>query len=419
MLPTEIHLENYRAFAQPTRLELRPLTLLFGENNSGKSALLRALPLLEASVGPEATGALDLEAPAARGATFQDLRWKGIEEDEDQDLGIGFRWEDLQAHYRLTWFGEWRRLMVRRLKVSEADGSPWLEVAWEPRREEERASEHTYFGSGPQGTLAQEKLKLGFRGLVPHPGDGVVPRALHQVADHLRALDDQVQWLQAVRTAPERLGKAPGAPKRKLRPDGSDAAAALFADSDLLQDVSSWYEEHVGRRLHEQEVPPGGFRLMLENQQRAELDVDLVDAGEGLIQVLPVLTALEMARKEKRPKILAIEEPESHLHPALQRSLALHLAQVASREPRPRIVLETHSEEVLLGVQLGLMRGELRPEDVRIYWVHQLDTGESLAEEVELDEDARLQGPWPPGVFSEDTEMAREVLRLRRERARP
>ena len=35
-------LKNYRSFVDRTTIELRPLTLLFGYNNSGKSALLSA-----------------------------------------------------------------------------------------------------------------------------------------------------------------------------------------------------------------------------------------------------------------------------------------------------------------------------------------------------------------------------------------
>jgi AAA15 family ATPase/GTPase len=87
VLPTAITLSNYRSFASPVRLELRPITLLFGDNNSGKSALLRALPLLSDSTGPKASGPLEMESPAMRGSSFQDLRWKGVEEDEDPISG--------------------------------------------------------------------------------------------------------------------------------------------------------------------------------------------------------------------------------------------------------------------------------------------------------------------------------------------
>lgn len=40
---TAITLENFRAFSKPTRFELRPITLLVGPNNSGKSSVTKAL----------------------------------------------------------------------------------------------------------------------------------------------------------------------------------------------------------------------------------------------------------------------------------------------------------------------------------------------------------------------------------------
>lgn len=39
-------IENFMGFEDSGWLELRPITLLFGRNSSGKSALLRALLLL-------------------------------------------------------------------------------------------------------------------------------------------------------------------------------------------------------------------------------------------------------------------------------------------------------------------------------------------------------------------------------------
>lgn len=49
MALTAITLENFRAFSKPTRFELRPITLLVGPNNSGKSSVTKALSLLRAT----------------------------------------------------------------------------------------------------------------------------------------------------------------------------------------------------------------------------------------------------------------------------------------------------------------------------------------------------------------------------------
>ncbi|MHC2334939.1 hypothetical protein [Bradyrhizobium sp. USDA 4454] len=70
---TAVGVEGYRAFAKSEEIELRPLTLLYGFNSVGKSALLRALPLIAASSTGLSSIPIDLEAPIARGASFANL----------------------------------------------------------------------------------------------------------------------------------------------------------------------------------------------------------------------------------------------------------------------------------------------------------------------------------------------------------
>jgi len=419
VLPTAIILSNYRSFASPVRLELRRLTLLFGDNNSGKSALVRALPLLSDSTGPKASGPLEMESLAVRGSSFQDLHWKGVEEDEDPDLGISLCWEGTggveRVEYALTWaeVEDWRRLVIRRLSAWESGGRLLFQAEWKPTREDRAGGELTY-ELRDAGDSPSRLARLGFQGLVPRTRTA----GLENVAERLAGLADQVQWLTATRQLPERVLPYPTAPRWRMRPDGGDAASVLAGNPELLTEVSSWYERYLRRHLHVQDVPPDRFRLMLQHVDKATLDTDLADNGEGTIQVLPVLAALALTRRQDQggPGILAIEEPESHLHPGLQAALAQHLCEVAAASPKSRILLETHSEHLLLGVQLQIVRGLLRPEDVRVYWFRQLDGGQSVAEPASFDEDARPQGAWPPGAFGEGVEMAREIVQARRGR---
>lgn len=422
MLPTAITLRNYRSFAAPVRLELRPITMLFGINNAGKSALLRMLPILSDSLAPTAPGPLDLEGPAARGSSFQDLRWKGLGEDEDPDLFLSISWESLPQTYRIEisiHSSDLWRLVIRGFRVWDGENLR-LAAQWRPVPGESAAQALTYevqTTAGGPNTLA----RLAFKGLVPSSFPRELKPLLNPAIERLQELQNQVQWLTAARQPPERISPFPTGPRWRVKPDGSDVATVLAASPDLLSEVSKWYEKQLRRSLSILEVPPSGIRLMLRNLERATLDVDLMDTGEGMIQVLPVLTTLALARRQSLggPGILAIEEPESHLHAGLQRALAESLCDLAAVESPPRIILETHSEQLLLGVQLQIVRGRIPPEHVLVYWVRQLDSGESIAEPVTFDQDARPQGPWPPGAFAEDTEVAREIIQARREKAQP
>jgi predicted ATPase len=193
----------------------------------------------------------------------------------------------------------------------------------------------------------------------------------------------------------------------------------LAADPELLAEVSSWYESVNQCALKVRDWPRDYFQVVLEHRRNASFEVDIADSGEGLGQLLPVLTAIALGRRPEQggPRILAIEEPESHLHPELQMKLAEYLCQPNEGRPLPHLVLETHSEHFLLSVQLHIALGKLSPENVVVYWVRQLEDGRSVADRVIFDENARPVGnSLPPGVFREDLEMARRILEARRSR---
>lgn len=95
--------ENYRGFRDLTEIELRPLTLLFGYNNTGKSALMRVLPLLADSVTPPpgAGGPLNLTSAAVRQASFQDLRSR---QSASPRIDFALAWDDYDTPVRKVRF---------------------------------------------------------------------------------------------------------------------------------------------------------------------------------------------------------------------------------------------------------------------------------------------------------------------------
>ncbi|OGG47139.1 MAG: hypothetical protein A3F84_16955 [Candidatus Handelsmanbacteria bacterium RIFCSPLOWO2_12_FULL_64_10] len=139
---------------------------------------------------------------------------------------------------------------------------------------------------------------------------------------------------------------------------------------------------------------------------KTETEVSHRDVGIGISQVLPVLvSAFGLDRK-----ILAIEQPEIHLHPKLQAELGDVFIESALGERKNTFIIETHSEHLILRLmrrmrdtyQENLPDGlpPVRPEDVAILFVQPKDSS-AVVRLLELDEEGQLLDPWPGGFFEE------------------
>jgi len=412
-LPSSLGVSNYRSFLGEHEFELKPLTLIYGANNVGKSALVRLLPLLGDSVAADATGALRLESAAACGAGFGDLESK-VPGSAPVPLSVALRWASGPVNEAIFVFERRDRegVVILELEVTLRDGSSH-QFTRGPHRVRSDTFVHEYKLRTPAG---QQRLEVSFRGLVPSEGVDNIPLA--QLRAALLPLRGSVQWLRAQRAIPGRLFVKPSGPVPLLFPDGSNVPAALWNDRALADSVSSWFKYALGRALRLNEASSDEFRFQLENAiHTSNVQVDLIDSGNGPSQVLPVIAACALAARANGPRIVAIEEPDANLDVSSQRRLAEYLVGTAAAPSRPRLLIETHSQALLLGVQLAVAKGayKLAPEDVAIYWVEQDEFAHSMISPVTIDADGRLSGNWPD-PFGEIRSLARELVALRMER---
>jgi AAA domain, putative AbiEii toxin, Type IV TA system/Protein of unknown function (DUF3696) len=135
------------------------------------------------------------------------------------------------------------------------------------------------------------------------------------------------------------------------------------------------------------------------------------DVGIGVSQVLPVLVSAYASRD----LFLAIEQPEIHLHPALQAELGdVFLASALGH--RNVFLLETHSENLILRILRRIREttdGDLepgatavRPDDVSVLFVQSGQEGAEIVH-IPVTEDGEFARPWPEGFFPE---RARELF---------
>ena len=122
-----IRLQNFMAFEDTGWIELRPITLLFGRNSSGKSAIIRALLLLKQSLESR-----DANAPLIFSGAFVDLGsyYNAVHRHElKRDISFGFRLsrppfeEPLPADSASE---EEKRAYDERVQVYENSKAQWL-----------------------------------------------------------------------------------------------------------------------------------------------------------------------------------------------------------------------------------------------------------------------------------------------------
>jgi AAA15 family ATPase/GTPase len=142
---------------------------------------------------------------------------------------------------------------------------------------------------------------------------------------------------------------------------------------------------------------------------RTDTRVSHRDVGIGVSQVLPVLVHA-FADVEK---IVAIEQPEIHLHPKMQAELGDLFIESALGERKNTFLLETHSEHLILRIlrrvrettEKRLPKGmePIKPEDISVIYVEPTPSG-SIVKHLTVTPDGDFAEPWPGGFFAERLE---------------
>lgn len=122
------------------------------------------------------------------------------------------------------------------------------------------------------------------------------------------------------------------------------------------------------------------------------------DVGFGVSQMLPVVVQLLVNTKST----ICIEQPEVHIHPRLQADIANLIAESASAEGRGnQVIVETHSEALMLRIQRHIAEGKIAPDDVCVLYIDAGQQGRALPVRIELDEFGYFTREWPDGFFTE------------------
>lgn len=187
--------------------------------------------------------------------------------------------------------------------------------------------------------------------------------------------------------------------------------------SDLLEKLTRGKYKIIRLEFRSDDANMGDFTqvALLDLSNGDQVPVLFQDAGVGISQVLPILVAIMRSpllapkptrygtRQRGLSRVTFIEQPELHLHPEMQADLAdLLIDAVKPGKKRDgnlvkhsQILVETHSESMIMRIQKRIREGKLDPSDVAIIGVDTFAGGGSLAQEYRISSEGKLVDELP------------------------
>ena len=435
---THLRLKNFKSWKDTGDIALRPITAIFGANSSGKSALIQSLLLLKqtaeasdrnltfhfggvkalANLGDfgsvvhqhDRSGTVEMllgwEAPPFSPLSPRLRRLGLMGANKRNDLQFVVRVDQRngsdapvsteQMLYRLgdTEFGMRRKPQLNEfdLITRGVEIQPSLDEPLDPRPLPRPIKCYGF----------PDEARLHFRGGL----------ALSELVFALERRLRDIYYLGPLRAQPERDYRWSGARPTDVgragelavdavlgsrRPNGHTSTSPTMFDLTLERQISDLFAE-IGL-LHEFRVEQIGDNPLYQvkvKQSETSPEALITDVGFGVSQILPVLVLCFYAPKDST---IILEQPEIHLHPAVQSALADVL--IAARQRRDvQIIVESHSEHLLRRLQRRLAEGQLPQRDLGVYFCEN-DGAESKLTTLELDPYGHITN-WPNDFFGDE-----------------
>lgn len=369
-------LENVRGFADKHELNIKPLTILVGENSSGKTTLLSALFVALQSDFPTADAFN--RSPFELGSFDTIATYRGGKYGRAPNFSIGWESDEQDAHSVKAKFESHLGIpRIAEIEVTKRGSSLFGNMKTQEWAIRENSGLPATFKIPASETFTpslndlvrqvfEQQNARGSKGEKPHRPFNI--ETLFELTTVGNRLRPRVTALAPLRTRPHRTydelieefkpegDHIPLVLARALSSDGKvdrDLASALEAFGKASGLFSSIKVRRMGRQ------PSDPFQLRVKS---AGPDANLVDVGYGISQALPVLVDSILAPKGR---IVLVQQPEVHLHPKAQAALGTFFGQFAKGSGK-RFVIETHSDYLVDRVRMEVANGMIAASDVNI-----------------------------------------------------
>lgn len=163
-------------------------------------------------------------------------------------------------------------------------------------------------------------------------------------------------------------------------------------------------------------------RIYVENTYSKGKSIFPTNTGFGISYSLPIIVSCLLAEKDR---ILIIENPEAHLHPSAQSKMGYFLGAMANAGLK--IILETHSDHIINGIQIAVAQKAIEHHKVTINFFSNIiqtklesdkddflnnKKNQPLIKSIKINEKGELTD-WPLGFFDQNQIDLIELFKIR------
>ncbi len=413
---TRLSLQDVRCFQGTQQGELRPITLLVGENSTGKSTFLGCLntihrvldnpfyfrPDPDFNEDPFLMGSFREIVRARRGPSGKITEFKiglGFSPSRggNRQITLGFREQGSQpAVSSVCWefgYGCCAVTETGQEKTLVSVGDLKYELSDSIEQALQMLSRATSGGRGPEDTTESRAAMDAFGMFMSRWWEDIAPRhrviaswglpnwrhnSLVSIAP-LRA--KRQRTYDPIRETSSSEGAHVPMRMMRLARDGKGEWKNLHDDLVAFGKESGMFSDVRVRGPQGQHMSDP---FQLQFKVRSGIHSNIVDVGYGVSQSLPILVDISSSKSTT----FLLQQPEVHLHPRGQAELA-SLFVKSARSHHNRFLIETHSDYIIDRVRIDVRSGKLAAKDVSILYFEPNGTSVEI-HNIQLDESGNL-----------------------------
>jgi predicted ATPase len=410
---TNLHIQNFKSWADTGKMRMAPLTGFFGTNSSGKTAILQFILMLKQTIESSDRNTIlhlggDRYSYVDLGTTYDIVHNHKF----PAQIETSFIWK-IGKEYKYSDFPEkgelnlsFKRNLIYSIDINEVKLES-LKFSFQNSNQGWKEWE-TEFSCGYRQVV---KFNTGFEENVADT-EGLsesqivsktILSVIFEMAD--RNLFAGVYYLAPLREFPKRTYLWSGERPHDVGKFGELTVAALLASRKTDPDV----EIAVAKALQDLGlIHSFSLKPIAENRRDYEIlvqrspnssEVLITDVGFGVSHILPVLVLCYYVPKGST---VILEQPEIHLHPSVQAKLAdVFIDAIKTRNIQ--IIIESHSEHLLRRLQRRIAEEKdgFTNQDAALYFCDMDANGTSQLVPLELDTYGNINN-YPPDFFGDE-----------------